>query len=67
LDWTSEDRLSLHNAGAAKDAAAVAELRVGGPVVSISAAESAGSATVVVRDLGSGNYEVYRVALACGD
>ena len=67
LDWASEDRLLLRNAGAGKDAAAVAELRVGGPVVSISAAESAGSATVVVRDLGSGNYEVYRVALACGD
>jgi hypothetical protein len=65
LDWTSQDRLLLRNAG--KDAAAVAELGVGGPVVSISAAENAGSATVVVRDLRSGNYEVYRVALACGD
>ncbi|HKF25641.1 MAG TPA: hypothetical protein VKB24_06680 [Candidatus Acidoferrum sp.] len=66
-DWTSQDRLLLRNAGAGKDAAVVAELGVGGPVISISAAESAGSATVVVRDLGSGNYEVYRVALACGD
>ena len=67
LDWASEDRLLVRNAGAGKDAAVVAELSVAGPVISISAAESAASATVVVRNLGSGNYEVYRVALACGD
>jgi len=67
VDWATEDRLLLGNAGAGKDAAVVAELGVGGPVVSISAGEGAGNATVVVRDLSSGNYEVYRVALACGD
>ncbi len=67
VDWASEDQLLLRSAGTGKDAAAVAELGVDGPVISISAADSPGSATVVVRDLRSGNYEVYRVALACGD
>jgi len=47
--------------------AAVGELGVAGPVISISAGESAGNATVVVRNLSSGTYEVYRVALACGE
>jgi hypothetical protein len=67
MDWTSVDRLLLRNAGAGRDAAVAAELSVGGPVISISAGDSAGNAIVVVRNLGSGNYEVYRVALACGD
>ena len=67
VDWTTEDRLLLRGAGGGKDAAAVAELSVGGPVISISAADSAAGATAVVKDLGSGNYEVYRVVLACGD
>jgi hypothetical protein len=67
VDWTSEDRLLLRNAGAGREAAAVAELDVAGPVISISAGESAGDASVVVRNLRSGNYEVYHVALACGD
>ena len=66
-DWTAQDRLLLRGVGAGKDAAAVAALGVGGPVISIGAADSAGSATAIVRDLDSGNYEVYRVALACGD
>lgn len=67
VDWATEDRLFLRTAGGGKDAAAVAELGVSGPVISISAGEGSGSATVVVRDLNSGNYEVYRVGVACGD
>ncbi len=66
-DWTSEDRLLLRNAGAANNAAPVAELNVPGPVFSISAGPDAGSATVVVRNVVTGNYEVYRVALACAN
>jgi hypothetical protein len=66
-DWTSEDRLLLRNAGAGKETATAAELGMDGPVISISAGEGVGSATVVVRNLSSGVYEVYRVELACGD
>jgi hypothetical protein len=66
VDWTEEDRLLLRSAGAGKEAAAV-ELGFAGPVLSVSGGDNAGSATAVARNLGSGNYEVYRVALACGN
>ncbi|HKF24679.1 MAG TPA: hypothetical protein VKB24_01845, partial [Candidatus Acidoferrum sp.] len=66
VDWTSDDRLLLRSAGAGKEQPFAAELRFPGPVVSIGAGDSAASATVVTRDLSSGNYEVYRIALVCG-
>jgi len=66
-DFVSEDRLSLRVAGAARDSSAVAEMSFPGPVYSIAAAEDSASSTVTVRNLETGNYEVYRVALACGD
>jgi len=66
-DFASEDRLLLGNAANGKDAASVAELGIAGPVISIAAGESAGSATVTMRNLSTGNYELYRLAVACGD
>jgi hypothetical protein len=66
-DWASEDRLLLRSSGAGSDTAPVAELNFSGPVFSIAAGPNAGSATVVVRNLTNGNYEVYRVALACAN
>jgi hypothetical protein len=66
-DWTSEDRLMLRNSGATSTAAPTAELSVPGPVLSIGAGANAGSATAVVRNVSTGNYEVYRVALACAN
>jgi len=66
-DWTSEDRLLLRNSGAASNAAPSAELSVPGPVFSIGAGADVGSATAVVRNVATGNYEVYRVALACAN
>ena len=66
-DWAVEDRLLLRNSGTAKENAPVAELRVAGPVLSVSAGESPADATVVLRNLVTGNYEVYRLAVACGD
>jgi hypothetical protein len=66
VDWTEEDRLLLRSAGAGREAAA-AELGFAGPVISVSGGDNAGSATAVVRNLNSGNYEVYRVALVCGN
>lgn len=66
-DWTSEDRLMLKNSAAASDAAPTAELSVPGPVLSISAGSNVGSATAAVRNVSTGNYEVYRVALACAN
>lgn len=66
-DWTSEDRLLLRNPAAASNVAATAELSMPGPVFSIGAGTDAGSATAVVRNVATGNYEVYRVALACAN
>lgn len=65
-DFTTEDRLVLRSTNAAKEAPPAAEVEVAGPVFSISSGPSADGATVTLRDVGSGNYEVYRVALACG-
>ena len=64
-DWTAEDRLFLRSSGAAKESAPVAELNVPGAVFSIGAGSNAASAAVVVRSLLTGNYEVYRIELAC--
>jgi len=66
-DLASEDRLLLRNAGNGQDATPVAEMGIAGPAISIGAGESAGSATVTARNLRTGNYEVYRVAVACGE
>ncbi len=66
-DWTSQDRLLLRNSGAASNAAPNAELSVPGPVYSVGAGADVGSATAVVRNVATGNYEVYRVALACAN
>jgi hypothetical protein len=66
-DFASEDRLLLRNPENGKNAASVAELGIAGPVISIAAGESAGSATVTARNLSTGNYEVYRLAVACGE
>lgn len=66
-DWATEGRLLLRSAGAGKESTAVGELGFAGPVISIAAGDSSGNAAVVIRDLSSGNYEVYRVAVACGD
>jgi hypothetical protein len=36
-------------------------------VISVSGGDNPESATAVARNLNSGNYEVYRVALVCGN
>lgn len=66
-DLASEDRLLLRNAGNGQDATPAAEMGITGPVISIGAGESAGSATVTARNLRTGNYEVYRVVVVCGE
>jgi len=63
-DWTSEDRLLLR-AAAGKEAVPAAQMDVAGPVLSIGSAGSPAAAAVTLRNLATGNYEVYRVALAC--
>ncbi|MBS1840521.1 MAG: hypothetical protein JST77_06685 [Acidobacteria bacterium] len=65
-DMTMPDHLELAIPSAQKTEAAVAELPMSGPVLSISSGEGVGADTAVVFNLATGNYEVYRIALACG-
>ena len=60
------DRLELVNPALPPAQTPVAELATNGPVLSISSGEALRADTVVVFNLSTGNYEVYRVSLACG-
>ena len=64
-DWTRPDRLLLMGAGMKRDEA-VTSLDFAGPVLRVASAEDGKAVVAVVFDLPSGNYEVYRVAIACG-
>lgn len=64
-DWTRPDHLLLVGVGTKSDGA-VASLDFGGPVLRVASAHDSKSALAVVFDLSSGNYEVYRVTIACG-
>ncbi|GAC1642575.1 MAG: hypothetical protein NVS9B14_24140 [Candidatus Acidiferrum sp.] len=67
-DLTMPDRLELVPTSAPQTQAqpAVAELPMPGPVLSISSGEALRADSAVVFNLGTGNYEVYRISLACG-
>jgi hypothetical protein len=65
-DMTMPDHLELTIPSAQKTEVAVAELPMPGPVLSISSGEGVRADTAVVFNLATGNYEVYRIALACG-
>jgi len=66
-DWSVPDRLLLRNPSLPKSAPPAAELDLPGPSLSISAGRRMQSDTTVVFNLSTGNYEVYRVTLACGN
>jgi hypothetical protein len=69
-DYTQTDRITL--ASAAEAAAAADETYRGsvdmpGPVLDISVAENAKAAAAVVKNLSTGNYEVYRITTVCSN
>jgi len=66
-DWSVPDRLLLRNPSLPKSAPSEAELDLPGPSLSISTGRRMESDTTVVFNLSTGNYEVYRVILACGN
>ena len=66
-DWSVPDRLLLRNPALPKSAPPAAELDLPGPSLSISTGRHMQSDTTVVFNLSTGNYEVYRVTLACGN
>ena len=66
-DWSLPDRLLLRNPSLPKTAPSGAELDLPGPSVSISTGRRMQSDTAVVFNLSTGNYEVYRITLACAN
>lgn len=66
-DWTSPEMLQVVPDGAARAGSAAILSEFPGPVLNINGEQNPTSALVVTRNLRSGNYEVYRITLACGN
>jgi hypothetical protein len=66
-DWSAPERLLLRQASFAKSSPSAAELELPGPARSISAGRHPQSGTATIFNLSTGNYEVYRITLACGN
>jgi hypothetical protein len=64
-DWSVPDRLLHPNSSLPKSAPSAADLDLPGPALSISPGRRLRSGTAVVFNLSTGNYEVYRITLAC--
>jgi hypothetical protein len=75
-DYTQPDRITLGavsasavvpSSFASSDESSWGSVDMPGPVLDISVAESAKAAFAVVRNLLTGNYEVYRITAVCGN
>jgi hypothetical protein len=66
-DWTNPDLLQAIPNGTGKQGSAAVMSEFPGPILSINGEQNPNSALIVVRNLRTGNYEVYKITLACGD
>jgi hypothetical protein len=66
-DWTTTDLLQAIPANSSQPDTAAAISEFPGPILSINGEQNPSSALVVIRNLRTGNYEVYKITLACGD
>jgi hypothetical protein len=69
-DYTQTDRITLASAAgvaAAADETYRGSVDMPGPVLDISVAENAKAAAAVVKNLSTGNYEVYRITAVCSN
>ncbi len=66
-DWSAPDRLLVRKPSLPKSAPPGAELELSGPSLSISTGRRMQGDTAVVFNLSTGNYEVYRITLACAN
>jgi len=66
-DWTTVDMLQIVPAGAARNGSAPLLSDFPGPILNINGQDSSSSALVVTRNVRTGNYEVYKIMLACGN
>lgn len=64
---TGRDTLQVVPDGALRESTAAVTSEFFGPILSTNGEQNPGSALVVARNLRTGNYEVYKITLACGD
>jgi hypothetical protein len=66
-DWTAADLVQLLPEAASRQGSAPLLSDFPGPILSLNSTQNAQSALVVIRNLRTGNYEVYNLTLACGN
>jgi hypothetical protein len=66
-DWSSPDLLQIAPDSAARSGSAAVFNAFPGPILSINGELDPGSALIVARNLRTGNYEVYKITLLCGN
>ncbi len=65
-DWTAPDVLEVVPDGSTREGSAALLSDFPGPILSINGEQNPATALVVTRNLRTGNYEVYKITLACG-
>jgi hypothetical protein len=66
-DWSSADLLQIVPDSSARAGSAALFNEFPGPILSINGELDPGSALIVARNLHTGNYEVYKITLVCGN
>jgi len=66
-DWSSPDLLQIVPDSSARAGSAALFNEFPGPILSINGERYPGSALIVARNLHTGNYEVYKITLVCGN
>ena len=66
-DWTAGDLLQVFPEGTSPTGSVPLLIDFPGPILGMNSAQNSHSALVVVRNLRTGNYEVYNITLACGN
>lgn len=66
-DWSTPDLLQVVPEDSSRTGSAALLSDFPGPVLNINSEQSPASALVVTRNLRTGNYEVYKITLACGN
>jgi hypothetical protein len=66
-DWTTGDLLQVVPDSSTQKGSAAVGSDFPGPILSINGDQNPSSALVVTRSLRTGNYEVYKIILACGN
>ena len=66
-DWAVPEMFQVVPDSSAREGSAAILSELPGPILNVNAEQNPASALVVTRNLHSGDYEVYRITLACGN